>query len=125
VIGNQPDLIERGTIVEVDLPTRGHEQGGRRPAVVISATAMTAGSTLIVVPITASPGLRRPYELQLAPGDSGLEMTSTALVHQMRAIDRRFIVDRGRGRMSEFAMSRLDEVIMRVLGLPMIRPPGR
>jgi mRNA-degrading endonuclease toxin of MazEF toxin-antitoxin module len=86
---------------------------------------MTAGSTLIVVPITASPGLRRPYELQLTPGDSGLEMTSTALVHQMRAIDRRFIVDRGRGRMSEFAMSRLDEVIMRVLGLPMIRPPGR
>jgi mRNA interferase MazF len=119
VIGNKPDFIERGTVIEVDLGSnRGSEQAGHRPAVVVSATAMTVGPTLLIVPFTTSPRDRiRPYELTLEPDETGLPMQSTALVHHLRVLDKRFILDRHRGRVTDEAMARLGVVIRLVMDL--------
>lgn len=117
MIGNKPDFIERGTIVQVDLdPRRGSEQAGKRPAVIVSATPMTAGPTVIIVPFTTSPRTQvRPYEVTLSPEETGLPEESTALVHHLRVVDKRFILSRNRGRVIEPAMQRIDAVIRRVL----------
>jgi mRNA-degrading endonuclease toxin of MazEF toxin-antitoxin module len=116
VIGNKPDFIERGTVIQASIPKRGHEEGGDRPAVVVSATRMTAGSTLLVVPCTTTPADRpRPYEVALEPEESGLPFPSTALVQHLRVIDKRFILDRHRGRIIEPAMLRIDAVLRLVL----------
>jgi mRNA interferase MazF len=119
VLGNKPDFIERGSIVQADLnPRRGSEEAGERPAVVVSATAMTAGPTLVVIPFTTSPRDRpRPYEVTLSPQETGLPMESTALVHHIRVLDKRFILDRHRGRVIESAMAKIDDVIRLVLNV--------
>lgn len=115
-IGSRPDAIERGVIIQADLPKRGHEEGGERPAVVISTSPMNVGATIIIAPITATPSVRpRPYELVLSPDDSGLPFESVVLVHHMRVIDKAFILDRGRGRLTSAALGRLDVVIARVV----------
>jgi len=72
--------VRGGQIVWVDLdPTRGHEQRGHRPALVIAAAAMR--STTIVVPLTSSPP-KAPSHHRMAG-----ERMSVALCEQVRAID--------------------------------------
>ena len=117
--GNWPDFIERGTIVQADLnPRRGSEQSGDRPAVVVSATAMTAGSTVTVIPFTRTiPTKDRPYEVVLAPAETGLPDVSVALIHHIRVLDKQFILDRHRGRVTDAGMARIDAAIRVVLGL--------
>jgi mRNA interferase MazF len=119
MIGNKPDFIARGTIIQVDLnPKRGSEEAGQRPAVVVSTTPMTAGPTLVVVPFTTSPRDRarpRPYEVTLSPAETGLPLESTALVHHIRVLDKSYILDRHRGRVTDAAMERIDAVIRLIL----------
>jgi mRNA interferase MazF len=119
MIGSKPDFIERGTIVQANLdPRRGTEQSGRRPAVVVSATAMTAGPTVVVIPFTSSPRDRiRPYEVTLTPEETGLPHESTALVHHIRVLDKQYILDRNRGHVVDSAMERIDAVIRLVLNV--------
>jgi mRNA interferase MazF len=84
--------VARGTIVSVDLgPTRGHEQRGMRPCVVVSASEVAAQQRyplVCVVPITGTPGQGALYP-KLAPGQSGLRKTSFALVDQLRSVDKK------------------------------------
>ena len=117
-IGNRPDLIERGTVVWVDLPAgRGSEQRGTRPAIVISATAMTAGATVQVIPLSRREDRGRPYEVPLLPGDTGLPDSGMALIQQMRAIDKQYIVSRTGTRIDTSAMERIEAAIHLVLDL--------
>ena len=80
-----------GTIVWVDLdPTRGREQRGVRPCVVVSSAEVAAQQRyplVCVVPITGTPGEGAIYP-RLAPGPSGLRKRSFALVDQLRSIDK-------------------------------------
>lgn len=84
--------VARGTIVWVALdPTRGHEQRGVRPCVVVSAAEVATQQRyplVCVVPITGTPGEGALYP-KLAPGPSGLRKTSFALVDQLRSIDKK------------------------------------
>jgi mRNA interferase MazF len=83
-------ILARGAIVLVSLdPTRGREQAGTRPAVVV--TSIHVGpqqrfQMIGVVPVTSRLGLGRFYPV-LSPGTTGLKSPSTALVDQIRAID--------------------------------------
>jgi mRNA interferase MazF len=81
----------RGTIVWVDLdPTRGHEQRGVRPCVVVSSAEVAAQQRyplVCIVPITGTPGEGALYP-RLAPGPSGLRKPSFALVDQLRSVDK-------------------------------------
>jgi len=117
-IGNRPDLIERGTVVWVDLPRgRGSEEAGPHPAVVISRTAMTAGATVLIIPLSSSPDRRRPYEVELEAGDGGLEKAGRARIQQMRVIDKQFIKTRSGRQISQDAMDRIEAAIHDVLDL--------
>jgi len=87
-----------GDIHWIELPPgTGHEQSGRRPAVIVQDESY-AGTLLVVlvVPLTtATATLRFPGTLLIQPDPgNGLRQASVALVFQMRAVDRRRIGDR-------------------------------
>jgi mRNA interferase MazF len=73
-------------------PSNGHEQAGRRPAIVIQDDSY-AGSlgTALVVPVTGQPANARfPGTVTIAPTAlNGLLMPSVVLAFQARAVDRR------------------------------------
>lgn len=75
---------ERGEIVWIDFnPRKGHEQSGRRPALVISPKAYNeVSSCVLVCPITTnlSPW---PWKIEL----SGVEIEGAVLVDQIKSID--------------------------------------
>ena len=65
-------------------PQAGHEQRGRRPALVVSTTAFNRGIGLaICCPITNS-DRGTPFHVQL-PGESGL--TGFVMCEQMKSVD--------------------------------------
>ena len=69
-------------------PTRGREQDGRRPCLVISVDELGTGpgDVAIIVPLTRTH--RVATEVQISPPDGGLVDTSYALPYQVRAISR-------------------------------------
>ena len=79
-------LPERGALVWTEFsPHRGHEQAGRRPAIVLSPRAFHERSAMtIVCPIT-SRQRGWPTEVNLPPG---LPISGAVLIDQIRSIDR-------------------------------------
>lgn len=73
----------------------GHEQAGRRPAVVVSADLLNesqAGVVLVVPTTTTARGL--PSHIELDPVDSGLEEISYAKCEDVRSISERRTITR-------------------------------
>jgi mRNA interferase MazF len=73
-------------MIELD-PTRGHEQAGRRPALVVSIDQLNRGPAqlLIVIPITGkSRGI--PTHVQIDPPQGGLTKQSFALCEAVRSV---------------------------------------
>ncbi len=72
----------------VDLnPTRGHEQAGRRPGLVVSADAFNAGraGVVFVVPFTTR-GRGIPTHVEVRPPAGGLREPSWARCEDLRSI---------------------------------------
>tara|TARA_R110002096_G_scaffold104648_10_gene230494 strand:- start:39 stop:368 length:330 start_codon:yes stop_codon:yes gene_type:complete len=86
---------DRGQIVWVNFnPQKGHEQAGRRPALVISPAAYNAVSNCVLVcPITSNTD-PWPWKVKL-PEDA--EITGAVLADQIKSIDAkaRQLVDSG------------------------------
>ena len=78
-------LPESGDLIWTDFdPTRGREQAGRRPALVVSASAFTMNTGLAVVcPITSRV---RPFPTSVVL-PSGLPIAGEVLVSHIRSID--------------------------------------
>jgi mRNA interferase MazF len=87
-----------GDIHWVELPlSTGHEQSGRRPAVIVQDEAYAGMLPVVLtIPLTsAASTLRFSGTLLIQPNaENGLRQASVALVFQMRAVDRRRIGDR-------------------------------
>jgi mRNA interferase MazF len=86
----------QGEVWFVDLdPTRGREQAGRRPAVVVSVDQLGTGPSelAIVVPLTRT---ERPNPLYVAiePPEGGVRDTSYAMPEMVRAVSRQRLVER-------------------------------
>ena len=80
--------MKRGEIWLVELfESKGHEQSGLRPAVIVSDTAL---NIVIVIPLTSNlQALRFPYVIQVEPSNkNGLDSDSAVLIFQLRAIDK-------------------------------------
>ena len=111
--------LPRGTVVLAELdPTRGHEQRGTRPCVIVSDAAVTEDQRfplLAVVPISSTAGEGVLYP-PLAAGRSGLRQTSYALVDQLRSIDKRRVT-RIFGRLGADEIAAIDEGLLLFLGL--------
>ena len=86
---NRP--CRRGEIYYADLnPIKGHEQGGRRPVLVIQNDIGNQYSpTTIIAPLTTAFSERvYPTEVRLAAGIGDLPQASSVLLNQIKAIDK-------------------------------------
>lgn len=89
----QPD---RGEIWWVDLsPTKGHEQSGHRPAVIISANTFNHGPAglVVVLPVTTT-DRDIPLHVKIEPPEAGIEKPSVILCDQIRTISKSRLTDR-------------------------------
>lgn len=82
---------QHGGIYLVDLnPTKGHEQGGFRPVLILQNNSLNKHlSTVIIAPITSN--LKAKGHLTthfLEKSDSKLSQDSVVLLHQIRCIDK-------------------------------------
>jgi mRNA interferase MazF len=111
--------VHRGSVVLLDLaPTRGHEQRGVRPCVVVSDPEVARAQRfplICVVPITGTPGEGALYP-GLDPGPSGLIRKSHALIDQLRSVDKQR-VRRLFGQVTRAEMASIDEGLVLYLGL--------
>ena len=111
--------MKRGTVVLVSLdPTRGHEQRGARPCVVVTSPTVSSDQRfpmLAVLPVTGTPGEGALYP-NLLPGSSGLRQPSWALIDQLRSIDKRRVI-KVFGEVSADELDAIDEGIRMFLGL--------
>ena len=80
----------RGEIWLADLdPTRGHEQAGRRPVLIVSDDIFNQGPAGIVIAIPITSTLRPiPSHVRLSPPEGGLKNDSAALCEAIRSISK-------------------------------------
>jgi mRNA interferase MazF len=76
---------DRGDVVWIDFhPQAGHEQGGRRPAVVLSPRSYNRPSALALLCPVTSRAKGYPFEVMLP---SGAPVAGVVLVDQVRNLD--------------------------------------
>jgi mRNA interferase MazF len=83
-----PRLPSRGEIWSANLnPTRGHEQAGERPVLIISTNAFNYGPAdlVFVLPLTRT-NRRIPLHVPVDPPEGGLTARSYILCDAMRSI---------------------------------------
>jgi mRNA interferase MazF len=103
-------------------PTRGREQTGRRPVLVVSSDRYneTIPKVLVVVPITTRDrGL--PHHVLLDRGDTNLPQPSYAMTEQPRTIDRDRIAGSA-GRIDAATLAIVDGWLRDFLDLPAAGP---
>lgn len=89
-------MPSRGEIWNADLnPTRGHEQAGKRPVLVISTDIFNEGPAdfVVVLPIT-SKGKGIAMHVEVEPEQSGLKMKSYVLCDGIRSIAKERLLSR-------------------------------
>src|SRR5688500_12711028 len=98
-------------------PSRGHEQGGTRPAVVISADGFNHGrsGTTTVLPITS---VRKgiPFHVEVQPPEGGLDRPSFVKCEDTRAITTERLIRRY-GSLGPDSMERIAEMMRALLDL--------
>jgi mRNA-degrading endonuclease toxin of MazEF toxin-antitoxin module len=106
--------VNRGDIYLVSLdPIEGHEQGGRRPVVIISADAFNRATRMpVVLPITRGGNFarRRGMAVEL----SGLKTTGIVRCDQPRSLD---LEARGAERVESMSEAQIDEVMAKVAAI--------
>jgi mRNA interferase MazF len=109
----------RGELWLVNLdPVQGHEQAGRRPALVISVTAFNAtrAELVTVLPLTSKPRPQIPSRIEVKPPEGGLTKPSYIMGEQTRTISTRRLV-KPLGMVSATTMSKVSDVVRMLLGL--------
>lgn len=111
--------IRRGDLFYADLnPVKGSEQAGHRPVLVIQNDVSNQyASTTIVAPLTTTVFPKRyPTHVSLHKGTGGLRTDSTALLSQIRTIDKSRL-GRKVGHLPPDLMHRVNEAIKISLAL--------
>jgi mRNA interferase MazF len=115
--------MKRGEIhLAVFSPRSGSEQGGRRPALVLSHDSFNLApgwSSVVVVPISSSARQRRrgPTAVHLKKGAGGLSADSVALCHQITTLDRSKLT-KSLGRLSPALLRQVELGVAAALDLP-------
>ncbi len=108
----------RGEIWMIDLnPTRGHEQSGIRPGLVISVDRFNHGSAglVVVLPITTkSKGI--PLHVSITPPEGGLKLKSFVKCEEVRAISKERFSQR-LGKISVGSMHSIEDRLRILLNL--------
>jgi mRNA interferase MazF len=111
---------QQGEVWEVSLePVVGHEQGGRRPVVIVSVDRISSGrgEMCIVVPFTRT-DRGTPVHVRVDPPEGGLKAVSFALPENVRSISR----ERLARRLGNLRDDTLEQVLDRIHLLT--RKPG-
>lgn len=113
-------LPNRGEVWWVDLsPTRGHEQRGNRPAVVVSTNKFNQGASnlVMVTPLTRTER-NLPTWVRIDPPEGGVTDPSFAMCDQLRSISRDRLLDAAAvGTVAPGTMRRIIEIISILLQL--------
>lgn len=112
--------VHRGDIVIVELnPTRGSEQRGTRPCLVVQNDIGNANApTSIVVPFTTSVGDRLyPFEVLVTAAESPLSEDSVALCSQIRTVSIAKRITENIGSIPGGRMDEVDDALGYSLGL--------
>lgn len=120
-------MIERGEIYFVSLdPTRGKEQAGRRPVLVVSVNAVNRQPLVVtVVPGTGSGNVRREYptNIRVTAREAGLPSDTVFLCFQVRSLDHSRFASAGvaspraAGKLPADRMRQIEGALRLVLGL--------
>ncbi len=108
-------MLSPGELIWVDFdPAFGHEQAGRRPAVVVSDAAYNQQSSFIIVcPITRNSKLW-PFKVSLG---EGISIAGEILVDQIKSIDKRRVVSPSVGRIGDDLLSDIRARLAALLGI--------
>lgn len=108
----------RGEVWFADLnPTRGHEQRGTRPVLVLSVDSFNGGPSGLVTVLPVTSTVRSiPSHVPVPPPEGGLTGRSAILADQVRTIARERLVRRS-GAVSRATLGRVGEVVRILLGL--------
>ena len=108
--------MKKGDVCIVNLAVEvGHEQYGKRPAILISDTKT---GIVIVVPLTSNlEALRFPYSLAILPDRlNNLTQKSVALIFHLRAIDKTRIA-KIIGKINKKTLRKIDAILKEMLEL--------
>ncbi|HEY7154550.1 MAG TPA: type II toxin-antitoxin system PemK/MazF family toxin [Gemmataceae bacterium] len=111
--------VKRGEVWLADLsPTRGTEQAGVRPVVVVQTDRANARSPhTIILPFTTRIRQRLlPSHVFVPAGEGGLTQDSVALAEQIRVIDNDRLI-RLLGDLSDARMREVDDALRAILAL--------
>ncbi len=105
--------MERGDIYVVALdPALGHEQQGRRPVLVVSASDFNRVPNLpVVVPITTKGRFARTAGFAVSLANAGTQTTGIIRADQPRTLD---LIARGARKVETAPKAILDEVLARL-----------
>ena len=113
-----PPNPSRGEIWGANLnPTRGHEQAGHRPVLIVSTDIFNQGPAdlVVVLPLTRT-GRRIPLHVQVDPPEGGLIDRSYILVDAIRSIAKERL-DRRWGTVSAGTMTVVEDYLAILLDL--------
>ncbi len=106
-------LIKRGDVFWVSLnPTRGSEQAGRRPVVIIqNDVGNELASTTIIAPLTTKQ-FSKPYptNVEIPKEAVGLDSNSIVLLSQIRTIDKSRL-EKKIGQLPDLYMEKINQAI--------------
>ncbi len=109
----------RGEVWLVDFsPTRGHEQAGRRPALVISVDRFNRGLSglVMVVPMTTRQrGI--PTHVAIEPPDGGVRLQSFVKCEDLRSVSVERLIEGAWGSVSTSVLTAVEERLRLLLGL--------
>ena len=109
----------RGEIWWGDLdPTRGREQGGRRPVLVVSTTFFNSGPAdlVLVLPLTRTDrGI--PIHVPIQRPEGGVMARSLILCDALRSISKERLGDRPLGAVSPKTMQRVESILRLLMNL--------
>lgn len=107
--------IKRGEIYFVNLnPTKGREQAGERPVLVISNDVIN-NLPLVVTVVVGTKGENitkdYPINVRVFPEDSGLSIETVFLCFQIRSLDPNRFPKKSAGKISEKVMAQIEEAV--------------
>jgi mRNA interferase MazF len=113
---------KRGEIWLCDLgATRGHEQGGQRPALVLSDDAFNSGLSglVMVIPLTSRIHKSKsiPAHVRVDPPEGGLKTPSAILCDQLRTISKDRLGTTSWGAVSSTTLDEVERAIRMLLAL--------
>ncbi|MDF9408826.1 type II toxin-antitoxin system PemK/MazF family toxin [Pelotomaculum isophthalicicum JI] len=113
--GKQPT---RGEVWFIDLnPVRGHEQAGKRPALIVSVDLFNNGPAglVVVLPITTK-GKGIPFHTEIFPPEGGLKEKSFIKCEDIRSISKERLISQV-GKVSSLTMAAVEDRVRILLNL--------